>query len=341
MTKDRESIHEGKHDSAGRSESEPIDERSKSYVGTEEDGQGSSEKQQKWHTVSSKRLGCLLFIIFGGIGGFLFTAYFPGYLAHRDRMKRRQCMPFIEAIQSSLQIYSETHSEKLFPLEVRNYEAIRQIVSNAGKSIPNSQTDAMIDYFRYETTKGKSYILHIIIEGDDQHFFTLYPHGIIEVSAIDQIDTESAMGLVRALLYMDRAIKDRDAAKYLAYYSPEAPISIKRKTYKGEPYSGDEVSSAVYDDLSSYSKGLTDFYSNAFPEHREREEIFISRQEQHWGVVSSHTDWEISSGYTEEGTIQGQKYLENGQSIYGMALSKSPQCIVSDESFSFIYLIED
>jgi hypothetical protein len=219
-------------------------------------------------------------------------------------------------------------------LEVNNYEAIRQIVSGAGQSIPENQTDTRIDDFQYETTAQESYILRVNIDDNDRYFFTLYPDGIIEICKHDPIDTKLAMEFVRMLLYMDRALKERELTEYFSYYATQATIHISHKTYKGSrpDFTSKELTSIVCEDLDVYTESLTDFYINAFPEYRKREEIFIEGNDQ---------NWEVHSSYIEEGTIEGQKYRKDGRSIYGIALSERPKYIVSDESFAFIYLLED
>ena len=265
---------------------------------------------------------------------FILAYTVPGYLAFQKQKKREFALPFMKTIHSSLKIFSEKQPKNLFPTELNDYEVLRQIVNDVGKSIPENQADTKIDYFKYETTDRNHYILRINIEDNTTHFFILYPDGIIEVYKNDPIDDKSVMELVRTILFMDRALIEKDVAEYLKYYQSDASIHIKDKTYKGRPTDKNykELKSIIYEDMDSYSNSLLDFYSNSLPEYRKREKIFIKKNEQ---------NREVHSGYIEEGTINGQRYRKNGRSMYEIKLFKRPKYIVNDKSFAFIYLLEN
>jgi hypothetical protein len=280
---------------------------------------------------SKLEIGCLL--VFLGFFGFLLLAYGPGFLAYQEQKKRHSAKLYLETIRSSLKIYSEEQPDKSFPAEMNSYEDITEIVNDAGKSIPSNQADAEIESFQYETEDQKSFILYIKIEDNDRHFFVVYPDSIIEGIRYDPIDTESAMELVRTLLYMDRALIERDPAGYLGYYSSKATIGVEHTTYKGRVrFEKNVVKSIVYEELDSYSRSLMDAYSNRFPKYRKREDIFIEK---------SGENWEVHSGYIEEGTIQERKYREEGRTKYEVSPSKRPDCVLRDDSFAFVHLLED
>ncbi len=273
-------------------------------------------------------IGCLIFLI---MWGFIFTLFYPSYLVYQDQGKREFALPFIKTIQSSLRIYSEQQPNNLFPSEINDYEVLCQIVNKAGKSIPKIQADTKIEYFRYEATDRKSYILNIHIEDNKLFFFTLYPDGILEVRNLDQIG-DSAMELVGTILNMDRALQENDMTEYFKYYSPDATIHIRHKAYKGHRPVISERESIVHEDLELYFDSLLEFYSNTFIEYRKRKDISISKKEQYW---------EVHSSYIEEGTIKGKKYRKDGQNIYSVDLSERPNYIVNDKSYASIYLLEN
>jgi hypothetical protein len=284
---------------------------------------------------AKNRSGCLILMFIGlflGYIAFIFTAYFPGFIAYRQEGIRKFAFPYIETIHHSLTMYSNQQSKNLFPAEINNYEVLSQIVNNAGKSIPNNQADTKISYFEYETTDRNNYILQINIEKNTSHFFILYPDGIIEVQG--PTDDKSVMELVKTLLFMDRALIDNNIAEYLKYYQSDTFFHIEDKTYKGRPTDKNykNFKSIVYKDMDTYSNSILNFYSNKVPEYRKRSEIYVSKNEQ---------NWEVHSSYIEEGTFKGQKYLKDGRNIYKIAFSKSHKYIINDESFTFIYLPEN
>jgi hypothetical protein len=288
------------------------------------------QSQKKGFITLTDSIGCLVFLI---IGGFFFLAYFPGFLAYQDQKKREFALPFMETIQSSLKIYSEKQPNDLFPSEINNYDVLCQIVNNAGKSIPKIQADTKIDYFKYETTDRKSYILRIFIEDNDYHFFTVYPDGIIEVSK-EVLSVDAVMELVRTTLYMDRALQEKDMTEYFKYYSPDAYLRITHTTYQGHrpPLNRNELESIIHADLDLYSDSLMKFYRSTSVKFRKRERMSIRRNGQLW---------EVSSDYSEEGTKKGKKYLKDGGSRYSIALSESSNHIVNDRSNASIYLLEN
>ena len=65
-----------------------------------------------------------------------------------------------------------------------------------GKSIPENQNKTKIDHIKYETADRKTYILRLNIEGNNQHFYILYPGGIIETCNFDEIDDKNVMALI-------------------------------------------------------------------------------------------------------------------------------------------------
>lgn len=289
---------------------------------------GRSQKDKK---KAKNRLGCLILIL---IGLYFLIVHYPGFIAYEKHKKRASVIPFMKTIHSSLKIYAEKQQKNLFPEKIGDYGVLRQMVSDADKSIPKNQADTKIEYFQYETTDRNDYILRINIEGEATHFFVLYPAGIIEIIKHDPISDNSVMELVKMLLFMDRALQKKDAAEYFKYYQPDASIHITYKTYRGHQTDKNrkELKSIVYEDMESYSNSLLDFYSNTFLEYRKREEIFIKRKEQ---------KWEVHSGYIEEGITNGQKYSTDGRSMYEITFSQRPKYIVNDKSYALIYLIEN
>ena len=150
----------------------------------------TKDNQIKSKNRTKNYVGCLIILI---VGGFLFIAYFPGYLAYRDQGKRQYAFTFIETIHASLKIYSDKQPNNLFPEEINSYEVLRQLVIDAGKSIPKNQTDTKIEYLKYETADRKTYILRLNIEDNVSHFYILYPDGIIKTYKHDQIDDKNVM----------------------------------------------------------------------------------------------------------------------------------------------------
>ena len=264
------------------------------------------------------------------IGGFFFLAYFPGFLAYQEQKKRQASFPFIKTIHASLKTYSDNQPNNLFPEEIKSYKILRQLVIETGKSIPEDQADTKIDYLKYETSDRKNYILRLNIEDNVNHFYILYPDGIIETSIHDQIDDKAVMELIRTLLYMDRAILSRNISLCSKYYTSSASISITHNSYQGRPIDKNKknINLTSYKEFTSYINSLEDFYSNTSAKHRKRDEIYIAR---------NGTNWEVHSNYIEEGTFRGKMYIKDGRTMYTIMLSKKPNYIVGDKSFASIY----
>lgn len=273
------------------------------------------------------KIGCLIPLI---ICGYYFIAYFPGFLAYQDQMKRRSALPFIETIHSALNTYSEKQPNNLFPEEINGYEALRQLVTYEGKSIPKNQNDTTIDHVKYETADRKTYILRFNIKDNDQHFYILYPGGIIQTYKFDELDDKKAMAIIGTLLNMDRALLIKNTSEYVSFYSSDATISIKQIFYKGlrTDKNRKEIKSESYEDLASYTSSLEKFYNTTLPKLRKRNEI---------GIYKNETDWEVHSTYIEEGTLGKKKYIKDGRNIYTITLNKKPISVIDDKSHAFIH----
>jgi hypothetical protein len=284
--------------------------------------------QIKRKNKAKNSIGCLIILL---IGGYYFIAYFPGFLDYRDKLKRQFAFPFIETIHSSLKTYSDIEPNNLFPEEIKSYEMLRQLIIDAGKSIPKNQADTKIDYLLYETTDRKTYILRINIKNNDKYFYILYPSGIIETYKYDQIDDKNVMELIRTLLYMDQALILRNISAYISNYSSRPIISIKQNFYKGlsTEKNRKKTNSESYENLTAYINFLEKFYSMTLPKSRKRNEISIKK---------GGPDWELHSSYIEEGTFEGKKYVKEGRTIQTITLSKKAKCIVADKSLASIYM---
>ena len=272
----------------------------------------------------------IIIFFFVLIAGIYYFTYYPGYVAFQEQKKREFSLPFIETIHASLKTYSDKQPNNLFPEEIDGYETLRQLVISEGNSIPENQNDTKIDYINYETVDRKTYILRINIEDNKQYFFILYPGGIIEANSFVTIEDKNVMETIRTLLNMDRALLMKNTSDYVSFYSSDATISIKEdfhektKTNKNKK----KVKSESYEDLASYAGSLEKFYNTSLPKLRKRNEIFIERSGQ---------DWEVHSGYIEEGTIGGENYTKDGRTLYTLNLSKNPIRVINDKSFASIY----
>lgn len=273
------------------------------------------------------KIGCLIILLFFG---YLFVAYFPGYLAYKDQQKRRLALPYVETIHTSLKTYSDKQTNNLFPEKIDGYEALRLIVKYEGKSIPENQNETKIDHIKYETSDRKTYILRLKIKDNNQHFYILFPGGIIETYKNDEIDDNHMMALIRTLLNMDRALFLKDISEYVSLYSLDANISIKNTFYNGLSTEKNrrKIRSENYEDFSSYANSLEKFYNTALPKLRKRNEIRIYRND---------TGWEVHSDYIEEGKLGGEKYIKDGLTLYTISLNKKPISIIGDKSFASIY----
>jgi hypothetical protein len=273
------------------------------------------------------RIVILFFVLVSGI--YYFT-YYPGYVAFQEQKKREFSLPFIETIHTSLKTYSDKQPNNLFPEEINGYKTLRQLVISEGKSIPENQNETKIDYIDYETVDRKTYILRINIEDNEQYFFVLYPGGIIEAFSVNTIDDKNVKETIRTLLNMDRALLTKNTSEYVSFYSSDATISIKENIHEKPKTNKNikKIKSESYEDLGSYASSFEKFYNTSLPTLRKRNRIYIE---------GNGPDWKVNSGYIEEGTIGGENYTKDGQTLYTFALNKSPIRVIGDKSFAFIY----
>jgi len=294
---------------------------------TESDQHRSADPAEKSNKTENI-IGCLIFFL---VGGFLFIAYFPGFMAYRAQGRREIAFPYLEKIHSSLRAYSENHPLNLFPAEMPHYEASRQIAGAAGQTLPAEQSETKIERLDYETNNRKDYLLRVGIEGNDSHFFVLYPGAIMEVSEIDRIDDDLAMQAIKMLLNMDRALEENNVAGYMRHYSPNAAVKIRHTIYKRASSASKQkrLKNVSYDDLNIYFQSLADFYSEARPGRRKREDVLFDQDGR---------NWKLHSSYAEEGIHKGKPYRIEGRSMFVLSPFDPPRFVRSDHSYASIYL---
>ena len=128
------------------------------YRGKESFPKGLSQKDIN---KTKNRLGCLILIL---IGLFLFVAYFPGFLAYRERGHLATAEHCARTIQKALAAYKENQANKGYPVEISDWHTFSELAAAKGLNFPGTLSEADIITFHYESIDGSEYKLILEID---------------------------------------------------------------------------------------------------------------------------------------------------------------------------------
>lgn len=98
------------------------------------------------------------------IGLFLFVAYFPGFLAYRERGRLTTAEHCARTIQKALVGYKENHANQRFPVNISNWHTFSELAATKALNLPSTPSDAKINMFHYESVDGSDYQLILEID---------------------------------------------------------------------------------------------------------------------------------------------------------------------------------
>ncbi|MBW2173416.1 MAG: hypothetical protein JRF64_01980 [Deltaproteobacteria bacterium] len=140
-----------------------------------EAGEGPSKAR------SRMGIGCLLVLLV--LGGCMILAYGPGFVSYRREQNfHRRVHQVAESIRTALADYAEHHLERRYPDNIRNYQALHDLVNKHGGSLPESSFDADIAQISYTSDDGSDYELIITLDVPDNvrkgKFQRVTPEGV-------------------------------------------------------------------------------------------------------------------------------------------------------------------
>jgi len=104
------------------------------------------------------KVGCFIMII---IGFFFLTYTVPGFLAYREQRRLQEAENWSQVIQKALAAYKENQKDHSYPLNISDWQTLRELASSLGFKLPDSSLAAKIKTFRYEYVNGSDYLLTI------------------------------------------------------------------------------------------------------------------------------------------------------------------------------------
>jgi type II secretory pathway pseudopilin PulG len=130
--------------------------------------QPTKKKQSKKELNKLKnKIGCFLMII---IGFFFLTYTVPGFLAYREQRRLEEAENWSQVIQKALAAYNENLKDHTYPLNISNWQTLREIAGSQGINLPDSSLATKIKTFRYESVNGSDYLLTIDVDiPEDTH----------------------------------------------------------------------------------------------------------------------------------------------------------------------------
>jgi hypothetical protein len=140
-----------------------------------EAGEGPSDVKSK------KGLGCLLVLLV--FVGFLTLVYGPGFVSYRQEQNfHRRVHQVAESIRTALADYAEHHSERRYPDNIHDYQALHELVNKHGGSLPSNSFDADIAGLSYTSDDGSDYELIITLDVPERsrkgRFLRVTPEGV-------------------------------------------------------------------------------------------------------------------------------------------------------------------
>jgi len=136
-------------------------------------------RSQKDINKAKNRLGCLILIL---IGLFLFVAYFPGFLAYRERGRLATAESCARTIQKALSAYKENQANQRYPVNISDWHTFSELAATKGLNLPGTPSDAEINTFHYESVDGSDYQLILAIDLPDntstERFLLVTPNEI-------------------------------------------------------------------------------------------------------------------------------------------------------------------
>lgn len=118
-------------------------------------------RSQKDINKAKNRLGCLILIL---IGLFLFVAYFPGFLAYRERGRLATAEHCARTIQKALAAYKENQANRGYPVVISDWHTFSELAAKKGLNLPGTPSEAEIITFHYESIDGSEYKLILEID---------------------------------------------------------------------------------------------------------------------------------------------------------------------------------
>ena len=113
------------------------------------------------------KVGCFLMII---IGIFFLTYTVPGFLAYREQRRLEEAERWSQVIQKALAEYKENQKDQSYPLNISDWQTMREILGSQGINLPDTSLAAKIKSFRYEFVNGSDYLLTIDVDiPEDTH----------------------------------------------------------------------------------------------------------------------------------------------------------------------------
>ena len=124
--------------------------------------QPTKKKQSKKELNKFKnKVGCFLMII---IGFFFLTYTVPGFLAYREQRRLEEAENWAQVIQKALAAYKENQKDHIYPLNISDWQTLRELAGSQGINLPDSSIAAKIKTFRYESVNGSDYLLTIDVD---------------------------------------------------------------------------------------------------------------------------------------------------------------------------------
>ena len=124
--------------------------------------QPTKKKQSKKELNKFKnKVGCFLMII---IGFFFLTYTVPGFLAYREQSRLEEAENWSQVIQKALAAYKENQKDHIYPLNISDWQTLRELAGSQGINLPDSSIAAKIKTFRYESVNGSDYLLTIDVD---------------------------------------------------------------------------------------------------------------------------------------------------------------------------------
>lgn len=148
------------------------------YRGKESFPKGLSQKDIN---KTKNPLGCLILILFGL---FWLIAYYPGFLAYRERGYLATAENSARIIQKTLAAYKKNQTDQRYPLNISNWQTLSKLAASQGINLPSRILDAKIKTFRYESVDGTDYLLTIDVDLPDntsrERFLLVTPNEVIK-----------------------------------------------------------------------------------------------------------------------------------------------------------------
>jgi len=107
------------------------------------------------------KVGCFIMII---IGFFFLTYTVPGFLAYREQKRLEEAENWSQVIQKALAAYKENQKDHTYPVNISDWQTLRDLAGSQGIKLPDSSLAAKIITFRYESVNGSDYLLTIDVD---------------------------------------------------------------------------------------------------------------------------------------------------------------------------------